>query len=59
VKEKLLWEGEIEWASKFFLQKVLDGHLLDKIKEKIEKYREEYHFTKYEIAPQSKGLEEW
>jgi hypothetical protein len=42
-----------------FLQKVLDGHLLDKIKEKREKYREEYHFTKYEIAPQSKGLEEW
>ena len=39
--------------------KELDGHLLDKIKEKREKYREEYHFTKYEIDPQLKELEEW
>ncbi len=38
--------------------KELDGNLLDKIKEKREKYREEYHFTKYEIDPQLKELEE-
>jgi hypothetical protein len=39
--------------------KELDRVLLDKIKEKREKYREEYHFTKYEIDPQLKELEEW
>jgi len=39
--------------------KELDGDLLDKIKEKREKYREEYHFTKYEIDPKLKELEEW
>jgi len=31
---------------------------VDKIKEKREKYREEYHFTKYEIDPKLKELEE-
>ena len=39
--------------------KELDGNLLEKIKEKREKCREEYHFTKYEIDPQLKELEEW
>ncbi|MCW3129529.1 MAG: hypothetical protein N2V75_05470 [Methanophagales archaeon] len=39
--------------------KELDGDLLDKIKEKRDKYREEYHFTKYEIDPKLKELEEW
>jgi hypothetical protein len=39
--------------------KELDGNLLDKIKEKREKYREEYHFTKYKIDPKLKELEEW
>ena len=39
--------------------KELDSDLLDKIKEKREKYREEYHFTKYEIDPKLKELEEW
>ena len=39
--------------------KELDGDLLDKIKEKREKYREEHHFTKYEIDPKLKELEEW
>ena len=38
--------------------KELDSVLLDKIKEKREKYREEYQFTKYEIDPQLKELEE-
>ena len=39
--------------------KELDSDLLEKIKEKREKYRREYHFTKYEIDPKSKELEEW
>ena len=39
--------------------KELDSVLLDKIKEKREKYREEYHFTKYELDPKLKELEEW
>ena len=39
--------------------KELDSGLLDKIKEKREKYREEYQFTKYEIDPELKELEEW
>jgi len=39
--------------------KELDGDLLEKIKEKRDKYREEYHFTKYEIDPKLKELEEW
>ncbi len=39
--------------------KEFDGNLLDKIKEKREKYREEYHFTKYELDPKLKELEEW
>ena len=39
--------------------KELDSNLLDKIKEKREKYREEYHFTKYDIDPKLKELEEW
>ena len=39
--------------------KELDSDLLEKIKEKREKYREEYHFTKYEIDPKLKELEEW
>ena len=39
--------------------KELDGNLLDKIKEKREKYRKEYQFTKYEIDPKLKELEEW
>ncbi|MCK4398366.1 MAG: hypothetical protein KAV25_05175, partial [Methanophagales archaeon] len=39
--------------------KELDGDLLDKIKEKREEYREEYQFTKYEIDPKLKELEEW
>jgi len=39
--------------------KELDSDLLDKIKEKREEYREEHHFTKYEIDPQLKKLEEW
>ncbi|NQE06031.1 hypothetical protein C5S32_09190 [ANME-1 cluster archaeon GoMg1] len=39
--------------------KELDSDLLEKIKEKREKYREEYHFTKYEIDPQLEKLEEW
>ena len=39
--------------------KGLDSDLLEKIKEKREKYREEYHFTKYEIDPKLKELEEW
>ena len=39
--------------------KELDSDLLDKIKEKREEYREEYHFTKYEIDPQLKKREEW
>ena len=34
--------------------KDLDGNLLDKIKEKREEYRKEYHFNKYEIDPQLK-----
>jgi hypothetical protein len=38
--------------------KELDSVLLDKIKEKREKYREEYHFTKYEIDPELKKHEE-
>lgn len=38
--------------------KELDSVLLDKIKEKREKYREKYQFTKYEIDPQLKELEE-
>jgi len=52
-------EADKEIENRLTQLKELDGHLLDKIKEKREKYREEYHFTKYEIAPQSKGLEEW
>ena len=39
--------------------KELDSDLLEKIKEKREKYWEEYHFTKYEIDPKLKELEEW
>ena len=39
--------------------KELDSDLLDKIKEKREKYREEYQFTKYEIDPKLKEFEEW
>ena len=39
--------------------KELDSDLLEKIKEKRKKIQEEYHFTKYEIDPQSKKLEEW
>ena len=39
--------------------KELDSDLLERIKEKREKCREEYHFTKYEIDPKSKELEEW
>ncbi len=38
--------------------KELDSVLLDKIKEKREKYREEYQFTKYEIDPELKKREE-
>jgi hypothetical protein len=38
--------------------KELDSVLLDKIKEKREKYREEYQFTKYEIDPELKKHEE-
>ncbi len=49
-------EKEIE--NRLTQLKELDGHLLDKIKEKREKYREEYHFTKYEIDQQLKELEE-
>ncbi|MCW3135265.1 MAG: hypothetical protein N2V78_13180 [Methanophagales archaeon] len=39
--------------------KELDSDLLEKIEEKRKKIQEEYHFTKYEIDPQSKKLEEW
>ncbi len=39
--------------------KKLDSDLLDKIKEKREEYRKEYHFTKYEIDPKLKEHEEW
>ncbi len=39
--------------------KELDSDLLDKIKEKREEYRKEYHFTKYEIDPKLKEREEW
>jgi len=39
--------------------KRLDSVLLDKIKEKREKYQEEYHFTKYEIDPKLKERDEW
>ena len=39
--------------------KELDGDLLDKIKEQREEYREEHHFTKYEIDPKLKELKEW
>ena len=39
--------------------KEFDGNLLDKIKEKREEYRKEYHFTTYEIDPKLKELEEW
>ena len=38
--------------------KELDSVLLNKIKEKREKYREEYQFTKYEIDPELKKREE-
>lgn len=39
--------------------KEFDGNLLEKIKEKREEYRKDYHFTKYDIAPKLKELEEW
>ena len=39
--------------------KELDSDLLEKIKEKREDYRKEYSFTKYEIDPKLKELEEW
>ena len=42
-------EADKEIENRLTQLKELDGHLLDKIKEKREKYREEYHFTKYEI----------
>jgi hypothetical protein len=51
-------EADKEIKNRLTQLKELDGHLLDKIKEKREKYREEYHFTKYEIDPQLKELEE-
>nr|CBH37558.1 hypothetical protein BSM_10350 [uncultured archaeon] len=51
-------EADKEIENRLTQLKELDGHLLDKIKEKREKYREEYHFTKYEIDPQLKELEE-
>jgi hypothetical protein len=51
-------EADKEIEKRLNQLKELDGNLLDKIKEKREKYREEYHFTKYEIDPKLKELEE-
>jgi len=39
--------------------KGLDSVLLDKIKEKRDKYQERHHFTKYEIDPKLKERDEW
>ena len=37
----------------------LDGALLEKIAEIREKYRVKYNFTKYEIDPKLREVEEW
>jgi septation ring formation regulator EzrA len=50
-------EKEIEVILK--LLKELDNDILAKIKEIRENYRVEYNFTKYEIDPKLKELEEW
>jgi hypothetical protein len=39
--------------------KKLDDALLERIREIREGYREEYKFTKYEIDPKLRGVEEW
>jgi len=39
--------------------KGFDGTILGEVKEKIERYREEYPFIKYDIDPKLKDFEEW
>ena len=54
-----LFQSGVAWSGALSQLKKLDEILIERIGEIRKGYREEYNFTKYEIDPKLRDIEEW